>query len=138
MIHLILRIEGDPVLREFADETILIGRSPTNHLVLRDLRVSRLHARIERAGGGIRISDLGSGNGTRVNGCRIESSPLGVGDTLEIGPARLIVVQVEAGDVLPSLAPHPTASAVPDGERTTALLRGRKPVRRGKRRLLRI
>ena len=98
MIRLKLRMEDDPAPRDFADEAILIGRSPTNHLVISDTRASRHHARIERAGAGVRLVDLKSGNGTRWNGRKIETANLKVGDVLDIGPARLHVLRVETAE----------------------------------------
>jgi len=103
MIRLKLHVGDDSAPRDFADETILIGRSPANHLVISDPRVSRQHARIERAGAAVRLVDLLSGNGTRWNGRRIESAFLKAGDEVEIGRARLRVLGVEAADPLQGL-----------------------------------
>ncbi|HME91412.1 MAG TPA: FHA domain-containing protein, partial [Myxococcaceae bacterium] len=55
---------------ELAGETVL-GRSPRCEIALDDDKVSRRHARIRLVGGQARIADLGSRNGTRVNGERI-------------------------------------------------------------------
>ena len=63
-----------------------IGRAADNDLVLDDLLVSRYHAELrKRQDGGFEIADLGSQNGTFVNGRRIAAQPLTGSDTVGIG-----------------------------------------------------
>jgi ABC-type multidrug transport system ATPase subunit/ABC-type multidrug transport system permease subunit len=64
-----------------------IGRLPDNDLTIAKEAVSRHHARIEAVQGGYRIADLGSQNGTQLNGERLrdESRWLANGDTILIG-----------------------------------------------------
>jgi ABC-type multidrug transport system ATPase subunit/ABC-type multidrug transport system permease subunit len=68
-----------------------IGRLPDNDLTIANDAVSRYQARIETAQGGYRISDLGSRNGTQLNGERFrgESRWLANGDTITIGGEQL-------------------------------------------------
>ena len=68
-----------------SDEPSLIGRSTDCALRFDDPRLSRRHARIESNGGAWRLSDLGSKNGTLVNGSRIESQQLQGGDWISLG-----------------------------------------------------
>jgi pilus assembly protein CpaF len=69
-----------------------IGRTGPEGLVLDAQGVSRRHARIVHAGGGLAVEDLGSTNGTRVDGVRVEGrAPLLPGSVLEIGVVRLRV-----------------------------------------------
>jgi len=62
--------------RAFAAEVVTIGSSSRNDVVIDDPTVSRHHARIELRGGELVICDLGSTNGTTVDGVRIEGIPL--------------------------------------------------------------
>jgi pSer/pThr/pTyr-binding forkhead associated (FHA) protein len=63
-----------------------IGRSPDNDIVLSDAKVSRHHAVITDDGRTFLMTDLGSANGVRVRGQRIDpSTELGEGDRIRIG-----------------------------------------------------
>ncbi len=65
---------------------LTIGRTPDNDLVLPDLAVSRHHAAVRRApGGSLEIVDLGSSNGTYVDGRRIRSAQLAERSIVAIG-----------------------------------------------------
>ena len=71
------------------DTAIDIGRGSGAALILDADSVSRKHARIERFGGGHKIVDQGSTNGTYVNGTRIKEQILKDGDRIGIGKALL-------------------------------------------------
>lgn len=69
-----------------------LGRSPDNVLQLPDERVSRFHAQIAIDDAGIAITDLGSANGTALNGVELEPrvpTPLKPGDIIKIPPYTL-------------------------------------------------
>ena len=68
---------------------ITIGREPGNDVVLDDLLVSRRHAMLNHGGGGWTLTDLGSGNGTFVNGKRITRAVIGSDDVIGIGHGLL-------------------------------------------------
>lgn len=69
---------------------ILIGRDPSSYLPLNAPTVSYHHAMITKQNGGMVIRDLGSTNGTFVNGSRISHVPLNSGDVIQIGPFKLV------------------------------------------------
>ncbi len=69
---------------------ILVGRAQTADLKIDDPRVSRLHARIEMRDDGVYVEDLGSRNGTVVNGVASEGQRLAAGDDIRIGAASII------------------------------------------------
>ena len=66
-----------------------IGRSEECDIALPDDSVSRVHARLDRNGEGWMLVDLGSTNGTFVNGQRVGEAPLEPGDRIEFGDVRL-------------------------------------------------
>jgi pSer/pThr/pTyr-binding forkhead associated (FHA) protein len=70
---------------------LVVGRENVDVLV-EDSEVSRRHAAIRPVDGRLEISDLGSTNGTFVNGARIRrATPLGDGDVVRIGRTSLVV-----------------------------------------------
>jgi serine phosphatase RsbU (regulator of sigma subunit) len=73
-----------------AEDATLIGRQPDAGVFLDSLSVSRKHARVLHQAGSYFVEDLGSSNGTYVNGVRIGGrAPLTENDTLEVGPYAL-------------------------------------------------
>lgn len=80
------------------DDEVLVGRDESLGLVLSDASVSRRHARVRSdEGGAVTVEDLGSTNGTAVNGVPIQRATLKPGDHLEIGTVslRLDLLSVE-------------------------------------------
>jgi pSer/pThr/pTyr-binding forkhead associated (FHA) protein len=68
---------------------ITLGRMTTNDIMLNDARVSRSHARLDCGESGITLVDLGSSNGTRLNGMQIDRATLKPEDTIGIGSLQL-------------------------------------------------
>lgn len=85
--------------------TVTIGRAPENTLVLEDLLVSRRHAVLRRSGSQWELVDLGSANGTYVNGARISRAVIGPDDIVGIGHRLMhmagdrLVEYLDTGDV---------------------------------------
>ena len=67
------------------ESALRMGRSPDNDLILRDPATSGHHARVERRGEQFWIVDLGSTNGTLVNGEPVQEKELGHDDRITIG-----------------------------------------------------
>jgi len=65
--------------------TLSVGRSTDNDLVFDDPSLSRKHARIHRDGGRLEVEDLGSSNGTFVNGRRVGKGAINPGDQVRFG-----------------------------------------------------
>lgn len=85
----------------FQREVIKIGTDPKSHLRLRGDKIVRIHAVIEvERPSTLRIIDLGSPNGTRVNGASVHHRALADGDTIEIGDVRLTVSLNDAVEAL--------------------------------------
>jgi pSer/pThr/pTyr-binding forkhead associated (FHA) protein len=81
---------GSP-LQEYAlnKASITLGRALSADIPLLDARLSRNHARLECGTSGCTIVDLGSANGTRLNGRRVEKAELSPGDIISIGNTSL-------------------------------------------------
>ena len=73
---------------------LTLGRADDNGVVLDDDRVSRHHARISARRGALVLTDLGSTNGSRVNGIGVDEVVLGVGDRIQLGDTVLVVTSV--------------------------------------------
>ncbi|GIW08609.1 MAG: ABC transporter ATP-binding protein [Dehalococcoidia bacterium] len=72
-------------------DVITIGRDPSNDIPLNHPQVSRFHARLTRRGAEVLLSDLGSTNGTFVNGQPIATVPLRDTDHFQIGPYEFTI-----------------------------------------------
>ena len=71
---------------------VTFGRSREATVSVDHEKVSRLHARVRRTGSAIEVEDLGSRNGTRINGERIEGVRRVVaGDEISLGPIQAVV-----------------------------------------------
>ena len=97
MLTLILKENGAPVTLQMEQDVIAIGRSKENNIVIKNIKASRRHARIERIGATYQITDLGSGNGTKVNGKKIDFQALNKGDEIGIGDARITLKAIDDG-----------------------------------------
>lgn len=75
--------------------TTTIGRAVDNDMILEAGEVSRHHARLDHTASGFRLTDLGSTNGTKVNGKTIAIGPVSPGDEIAFGTLRLTVVAFE-------------------------------------------
>ena len=96
MVTLLLK-EGDvQKLMQFNQAEITIGRSRDNTIQLANIKASRKHAKIEIDGGSAQVSDLGSGNGTRVNGEKVTFQVLNVGDEIRVGDATLVLKDLDS------------------------------------------
>lgn len=88
---LVLIQAGNPEQEfELNKASVLLGRAMTNDIVLGDARVSRAHAQIVCKPEGCTLIDLGSSNGTRLNGNQIKEQLLEPGDTLTMGSSTLV------------------------------------------------
>lgn len=83
--------DGETIATRRFGRRVLVGRSPSADVRIDDPRVSRLHARIEMRDDGVYVEDLGSRNGTRVDGEVVAGSRrLAAGDEIGVGSASVI------------------------------------------------
>jgi FHA domain/Domain of unknown function (DUF1707) len=86
------------------DTSFTIGRDQRCDLYIADMTVSRLHARLDRGPDGWLLCDLGSSNGTRVNGWRLRAAvPVRPGDMITFGSAVFVLQPAGLDGGLPRL-----------------------------------
>jgi len=86
-----------------ATDVLRIGRLDTLEVVLEDSSVSRYHAEVRATDRGWRVRDLGSTNGTRLNGVRLGNGqwPLRVRDLIQFGEVAVVVESLQDGETTP-------------------------------------
>jgi pSer/pThr/pTyr-binding forkhead associated (FHA) protein/uncharacterized protein YegL len=90
------KLKGDPILEISAPAKLTLGRVNDNNLVIDDANVSSHHATLEATNDAINVTDLGSTNGTKLNGVMLEANKMvsaKAGDTLEFGDRGFKVEQ---------------------------------------------
>ncbi|MBC7174325.1 MAG: FHA domain-containing protein [Polyangiaceae bacterium] len=111
--------EGKTTVVPLVRDEITIGRKEGNTIRLTERNVSRRHARLRRKNGAFVVEDLGSYNGVRINGDRVEgASELSAGDRVGIGDYELAlqrdgVEALEAPTGMRSIASGDLAEPVP-------------------------
>jgi sigma-B regulation protein RsbU (phosphoserine phosphatase) len=80
-----------------------MGRSSSNDLILGQMGVSRSHAEVLVQNGDYLLRDLGSKQGTYLNGVRVEQAKLFNGDRVQLGGLQGLTLVFHAGDLLQSL-----------------------------------
>ena len=82
---------------ELAEDTVTVGRDTGNQIQIHDTEVSRRHAELRRSDNTYILTDLGSSNGTYVNGQRISNCTLASGDRVQVGGTQFLYT-ASAGD----------------------------------------
>lgn len=90
MAKLISSDSRQPSLGYSLSETTTIGRDPRNDICIPDDGVSRFHAEVSQLRDDFYILDLGSSNGTYLNGKRVKREKLNQGDEIKIGDSRFV------------------------------------------------
>lgn len=100
----------DPALHVIAGEPVDMGRE-CDGLIVADPKVSRCHIRLTPADDGLKVIDLGSTNGTTLNGAALRSeATLAAGDVLQIGDTAVALL-APATEAHPAVAPGPPPPA---------------------------
>lgn len=104
MSKLIMTLDG-AIIREFMidKDSISIGRKHGNDIQLNDLTVSGRHALITLMGEHTYVDDLGSTNGTLLNGGRVSKSVLNHGDVVQVGNYQFTFFEREEEDYEPTM-----------------------------------
>ena len=110
VVMVMFRADGQRRSFSITRDMTVIGRREDCDLRIPLSDVSRKHCRLIVNGETIKAEDLGSSNGTYINGERIQQAELGAGDTLQIGPV-VFVVQMNGFPADDDLQPVTAASA---------------------------
>lgn len=104
MPKLILTLDG-AVIREYSidKDSISIGRKHGNDIQLNDLTISGRHSLITKVGENTFIDDLGSTNGTLLNGARVAKSKLQHSDVIQVGNYQFTFFSNEEEDYEPTM-----------------------------------
>src|ERR1700722_14304356 len=124
-VALTLKVFKDNLLvgtKEFNRDIIKIGRLSSAHLSLEDDRISRIHSVIQvSADNQISILDMGSSEGTFVNGKRVSKGALNQGDEITLGVTKLVVEIGPAVAESPSSGVRASPFSVVDGNAAVAM-----------------
>lgn len=104
---------------------VTIGRHSANAVPLHDTQVSRRHLELRGNANGYELLDLGSGNGTLLNGQPVRSAPLRSGDTISIGQSVLMYTlgRNELADAGNELTERVRLQARPEQDLAQAIVR---------------
>jgi serine phosphatase RsbU (regulator of sigma subunit) len=106
MPSIVILKAGESTTHELSRDETVIGRHPECHIQIDSNMVSRKHARVFRDGNRFLVEDLGSGNGTTVNGVRIvNATPLSHDDRIKLGPILIRYIDQAAAQTLVSPGP---------------------------------
>ena len=93
-VLVMFRSDGERRSFSMARDMTVIGRREDCDLRIPLGEVSRKHCRIVRDGDSLKLEDLGSSNGTFLNGQRVQEAVLSPGDTIQVGPV-VFVLQID-------------------------------------------
>ena len=107
-VFVLTAVSGPDAGKSFAIDVgrsgrVFLGQSPACTVQLEDHTVSRRHAAFDVVDGTLRLTDLGSTNGTFVNGVRAHDVALVGGETIQVGAD---VFRLQPGDVVPEVSPE--------------------------------
>src|SRR2546426_180985 len=86
---------------------LVVGRAVTSDVPIYDPTISRRHAEIVLTESGVRVTDLGSSNGTFLNGAKITEADAGANDVVTFGKVAFRVKEVTAPAPRPQVVPAP-------------------------------
>jgi pSer/pThr/pTyr-binding forkhead associated (FHA) protein len=91
VVLIMFRADGERRSFSVTRDITVIGRREDCDLRIPLLDVSRKHCRFIKENSTLRVEDLGSSNGTYLNGQRVQESQVAPGDTVQLGPVVFIV-----------------------------------------------
>jgi adenylate cyclase len=99
---------GDQTYDLRAGTLLVVGRALTSDIPVFDPTISRRHAEVVCGESGVEVRDLGSSNGTFVNGAKVDEARLSPGDVVSFGKVPFRLTEVSPLPLPPAHAPMPT------------------------------
>jgi len=103
----LLSISGDQSIELAQGKTLVVGRAVTSDVPIYDPTISRRHAEITLTDTGVRIKDLGSSNGTFLNGAKVTDGDAVENDVVTFGKVAFKVVPVTPAAARPAVPATP-------------------------------
>jgi predicted component of type VI protein secretion system len=135
MARIVFTLEdGTEIETELDSDVITVGRHHDSIVVLPSSSVSSHHATVKRRGDSYYVQDLGTTNGTKLNGVEVEEAKLEDGDQLTFGDIPAVVLLTDPKKVIPVAAappvvPVPKAQSLPVASASRRVAAGRSYVR---------
>jgi len=109
-LYRLVSTTGDPSFELPAGRSVVVGRGVSTDFAIHDPTISRRHAELTPGPDGVAVRDLGSSNGTYINGARVATGRLAPDDTITFGK---VCYRLEA--LRPSVEAAPVLAAVAGG-----------------------
>ncbi len=106
----LLSTTGEQSIDLQPDRTIVVGRAVTSDVPIYDPTISRRHAELSLTDGGVRVKDVGSSNGTFLNGARIGEATATENDVITFGKVAFRVKEVTTPAARPQVVPAPVSA----------------------------
>ena len=135
----LISTSGEQTIDVAPGRRIVVGRAATSDVPIYDPTISRRHAEVALANGGVQVKDLGSSNGTFVNGARVTETVAGSGDVVTFGKVAFRVREVTPPHAQPKVdsgastfgtSPPPGATIVRNMPAEAELIKERSEERR--------
>ncbi|HVH10735.1 MAG TPA: adenylate/guanylate cyclase domain-containing protein [Gemmatimonadales bacterium] len=105
----LLSTTGEQAIDLPPGRVVVVGRAVTSDVPIYDPTISRRHAEVSLADGGVNVRDVGSSNGTFLNGARVTEALATENDVITFGKVAFRVKQVSAPAVRPQVVPSVSA-----------------------------
>jgi adenylate cyclase len=105
----LLSTTGEQSIDLVPGRTVVVGRAVTSDVPIYDPTISRKHAELILTDGGVKVKDVGSSNGTFLNGARVTEAVAGENDVVTFGKVAFRVKEVSAPAPRPQVVPSVSA-----------------------------
>ena len=99
----LISTSGEQTIEVGPGRRVVVGRAATSDVPIYDPTISRRHAEVALANGGVQVKDLGSSNGTFVNGARVTDTIANAGDVVTFGKVAFRVREVTPPTAQPAV-----------------------------------